>query len=538
MHPHALQQMSLALAEQRSLDAILQRLVQGLVDEGVALGRVWLLDRGDICDTCPLRAECPDQTRCLHLVASAGQSLDGTENWARLSGDFRRIPLGVRKVGYIGATGSSVLLGDIEADTQWAPRADWVARESIRSFAGHPLIFRGEVLGVLGVFSRTPLDDEAFEWLRMFANHAAVSIANARAFAEIERLRAQLELENAYLREEVKVSVASGDIVGRSHSPAFQRVLQQIELVAPTSASVLVLGESGTGKDIVARRIHERSLRREKPLITVNCASIPRELFESEFFGHVKGAFTGALRDRAGRFQAADGGTLFLDEIGEIPFALQSKLLRAIQEGQFERVGDERTRQVDVRIVAATNRDLAREAANGRFRHDLYYRLSVFPIQLPPLRERLEDLPDLAAHLVAAASSRIGVSAAPISRSQLDVLRRYSWPGNIRELQNVIERAVILARGGPLRLDLALPAGASAVPPARERASEAADFVTDREFRKRERQNLVAALTDAGWKIYGKRGAAALLGIKPTTLASRMRSLKIERPRSAPANRS
>jgi transcriptional regulator with GAF, ATPase, and Fis domain len=539
MQPQALQQMSLALAEERSLDVILQRLVQGLVDEGVALGRVWLVDRGDICDTCPLRAECPDQARCLHLVASAGRSLDGTEDWARLSGDFRRIPLGVRKVGHIGATGSSVLLGDIEADTHWAPRPDWVARESIRSFAGHPLIFRGEVLGVLGVFSRTPLDDEAFEWLRMFASHAAVSIANARAFAEIERLRAQLELENAYLREEAKVSVASGDIVGRSNSPAFQRVLQQIELVAPTSASVLVLGESGTGKDMVARRIHERSLRREKPLITVNCASIPRELFESEFFGHVKGAFTGAARDRAGRFQAADGGTLFLDEIGEIPFALQSKLLRAIQQGQFERVGDERTRQVDVRIVAATNRDLAREAANGRFRHDLYYRLSVFPIQLPPLRERLDDLADLAAHLVATASSRIGVAAAPVSRSQLDVLRRYSWPGNIRELQNVIERAVILARGGPLRLDLALPAGAAEMPPPRERASGAAEgFVTDREFRRRERQNLVAALTDAGWRIYGKRGAAALLGIKPTTLASRMRSLKIERPRSAPANRS
>src|SRR4029077_4542137 len=205
--------------------------------------------------------------------------------------------------------------------------------------------------------------------------------------AEIKRLHAQLELENSYLREEVKV-LASGNRVGGG--PAFQRVLQQVELVAPTVASVLVLGESGTGKHIGARRIHERSLRRDKPLITVNCASIPRELFESEFFGHVKGAFTGAARDRAGRFQAADGGTLFLDEIGEIPFALQSKLLRAIQEGQFERVGDERTRQVDVRIVAATNRDLAREVAHGRFRHDLYYRLSVFPIQLPPLRERLD----------------------------------------------------------------------------------------------------------------------------------------------------
>src|SRR4029453_17156117 len=395
MQPQALQQMSLALAEERSLDVILQRLVQGLVDEGAALGRVWLLDRGDICDTCPLRTECSDQTRCLHLVASAGRSRDGADDWSRLSGDFRRIPIGARKVGHIGATGSSVLLGDLTAESHWMPRPAWVARESIRSFAGHPLVFRGELLGVLGVFSRTPLDDDAFEWLRMFANHAAVSIANARAFAEIERLRAQLELENACLREEVNVAVAASDIVGRSHSAAFQRVLQQVELVAPTTASVLVLGESGTGKEIVARRLHERSLRRERPLITVNCASIPRELFESEFFGHVKGAFTGAARDRAGRFQAADGGTLFLDEIGEIPFELQNKLLRAVQEGEFERVGEEQTGRVNVRIVAATNRNLAQEIAQGRFRQDLYYRLSVFPIDVPPLRERLEDIPEL-----------------------------------------------------------------------------------------------------------------------------------------------
>src|SRR4029453_17582882 len=220
MRLQSLQRMSLALAEERSLDVILQRLVQGLVDEGAALGRVWLLDRGDICDTCPLRTECSDQTRCLHLVASAGRSRDGADDWSRLSGDFRRIPLGARKVGHIGATGSSVLLRDLSAETQWLPRADWVARESIRSFAGHPLVFRGEVLGVLGVFSRTPLDDDAFEWLRMFANHAAVSIANARAFAEIERLRAQLKLENSYLREEVRVALSTGDIVGSG--PAFQ----------------------------------------------------------------------------------------------------------------------------------------------------------------------------------------------------------------------------------------------------------------------------------------------------------------------------
>src|SRR5215510_184927 len=414
----SLQRMSLALAEERSLDIILQRLVQGLVDEGAALARVWLLDRGDICATCPLRDECGDRTRCLHLVASAGRSRDGQEDWSRLTGDFRRIPLGARKVGHIGATATPVLLQDFSLEERWTPRRDWVAREAIRSFAGHPLVFRGEVLGVLGVFSRTPLDESAFEWLRTFANHAAVSIANARAFAEIDRLREQLELENTYLREEVTVALATGDIIGSS--PALQRILQQIELVAPTDANVLLLGESGTGKELIARRIHDRSPRRRRSLIKVNCASIPRELFESEFFGHVKGAFTGALRDRAGRFQAADGGTLFLDEIGEIPVELQGKLLRAIQEGQFERVGEDRTRRVDVRIGAGAHRDLQQEVADGRFRQDLYYRLSVFPIELPPLRERVEDIPALAAHFARAAAVRMNVPAAGVTRQHLD----------------------------------------------------------------------------------------------------------------------
>jgi len=531
MRLQSLQLVSLALAEERSLEVILHRLVQGLVDERLALARVWLFDAGDICAVCPLREECPDQTRCLHLVASAGRSADGQEDWSRLSGDFRRIPVGARKVGYIGATGSSVLIRDIGLEKRWQPRPEWIARESIRSFAGHPLMFRGEVLGVLGVFSRTPIDDGGFEWLRMFAGQAAVSIANARAFAEIERLRARLELENSYLREEINIRLTAG-IVGQS--PAFHRVLQQVDLVAPTNASVLVQGESGTGKEVIARRIHERSHRRDRPLIAVNCASIPRELFESEFFGHVKGAFTGAVRDRAGRFQAADGGTLFIDEIGEIPFELQGKLLRAIQEGRFERVGDERTHQVDVRIIAASNRDLPQEVSASRFRQDLYYRLSVFPISLPALRDRIEDIPELAAHFVRIISARLGIAAAALGRQNLDVLQAYSWPGNIRELQNVIERAVILARGGALRLDQALPAAASGAPGRRERAQESAEgFVTDREFRKRERQNLIAALTEAGWKIYGRGGAAALLGMKPTTLVSRIQALGIERPRSA-----
>ena len=531
MQLQSLQEAALAVAEERSLDRILRRLVEGLATEDVALARVWLIDAGDICSTCPLRNECLDQSRCLHLVASAGRSLHGTEDWSRLTGDFRRIPLHARKVGFIGATGSSVLLPEIGLDERWKIRPDWVERESIRSFAGHPLVFRGEILGVLGVFSRAGLDESAFEWLKTFANHAAVSIANARAFAEIERLREQLELENSYLREEVKIALAPGDIVGSS--PAFQRILQQIELVAPTSASVLLLGESGTGKELIARRIHERSQRHYRPLIKVNCASIPRELFESEFFGHVKGAFTGAFRDRTGRFQAADGGTLFLDEIAEIPFELQGKLLRAIQEGQFERVGEDHTRRVDVRIVAATNRDLQQELAENRFRQDLYYRLSVFPIHLPPLRERLEDIVELTTHFVAAASARLNVPAAAVTRRHLDALGQYSWPGNIRELQNVIERAVILARGGPLRLDLALPPNIvetrSRRFEARRPAANQGHFVTDREFRKRERLNLLAALVQAGWRIYGKNGAAALLGMKPTTLASRMKTLKITR---------
>jgi transcriptional regulator with GAF, ATPase, and Fis domain len=410
-----------------------------------------------------------------------------------------------------------------------------VARETIRSFAGHPLVFRGELLGVLGVFSRATLDDEAFEMSRLFASHAAVSIANARAFAELDRLRSQLETENAYLREEIDGVRAPGDIIG--NSLAIQRVLQQIEVVAPTDAHVLILGESGTGKELIARRIHERSRRRGRALITVNCASIPRELFESEFFGHAKGAFTGALRDRAGRFQAADGGTLFLDEIGEIPFELQSKLLRAVQEGQFERVGEERTRRVNVRIVAATNRNLTHEIVQGRFRQDLYYRLSVFPIDVPPLRERFEDIPELTAYFVGRSAERVRVRPPNIGRHQLEALRRYSWPGNIRELQNVVERAVILSRGGgPLQFDLALPAGEPAAAPQSERTGTGEGFVTAREFRERERQNVLAALVGAGWRIYGRDGAAARLGIKPTTLASRMKTLGIARPGSRSAD--
>ncbi|HRB14029.1 MAG TPA: sigma 54-interacting transcriptional regulator, partial [Vicinamibacteria bacterium] len=298
-------------------------------------------------------------------------------------------------------------------------------------------------------------------------------------------------------------------------------------LVAPTNASVLIHGESGTGKELVAREIHDRSARARRAMIRVNCASIPHELFESEFFGHVKGAFTGALRDRAGRFQAADGGTLFLDEVGEIPLDLQGKLLRAIQEGQFERVGDDAVRTVDVRLVAATNRDLGAEIKAGRFREDLFYRLSVFPIFVPPLRDRAADIPILAAHFAEAASRRLKVSRPRLTRADLDRLTRYDWPGNIRELQNVIERAAIVSRGGPLRLSDLLPS-ARAVPPAAE-IPPTTVVLSEVDFKERARANIEAALKASGGRVYGQGGAAARLGIKPTTLMSRIRVLGIRR---------
>ena len=492
----------------------------------VALVRVWLMGPGDICNTCRLRPQCPDQTRCLHLVASSGwpQASPG-EDWSRIDGDFRRFPLGVFKVGRIGATSRALLLPDASAES-WA-RPEWVRREAIHSFAGQPLVFRDETLGVLAIFRRAPIAEEELGWLRTFADHAAVAIANGRAFAEIERLRQRLEEENAYLREEVDAALSFGSIIGQS--PALMQVLPQLERVAPTDATVLILGESGTGKELVAREIHQRSRRAHHPLIKVNCSALPREVFESEFFGHIKGAFTGALRDRPGRFQLADGGTIFLDEIGDLPLDLQPKLLRVLQEGQYERVGDDVTRVVDTRVIAATNRDLQGEVRTGRFREDLYYRLRVFPIQLPPLRERTDDIPVLATHFVSLAAQKLGVREPRISVEQCEQLKRYDWPGNVRELQNVIERAVILSPGEHLRLDTAFSARRSAQgnqPGNGERCAQD-EVVPEQEWRRRERANLLAALKRAGGRIYGSAGAAELLGVKPSTLQSRLKALGI-----------
>jgi PAS domain S-box-containing protein len=342
-----------------------------------------------------------------------------------------------------------------------------------------------------------------------------------------DKLRERLESENAYLQEEVRAASGNGAILGRS--AGVHRVQEQIEMVAPTDATVLILGETGVGKELVARAIHERSLRRDRPLVKINCTAIPRELFESEFFGHVKGAFSGALRDRIGRFQLADGGTLFLDEIGELPLPMQPKLLRVLQEGEFEPVGADTMRRVDVRIVAASNRDLKSLVRAGRFREDLYYRLSVFPIEVPPLRERKDDIPILAKHFLELASKRFSRSGLHLTASQMRQLQNYDWPGNVRELQNVIERAVITSHLGSLRLDIPSAESRSAAPAAsRSKSREESEVIPDKEMTRRMRDNMIAALKRSGGRIYGPGGAAELLGIRPSTLSTRIKKLGLK----------
>ena len=357
-----------------------------------------------------------------------------------------------------------------------------------------------------------------------------------RAEEEIQNLRRQLELENAYLHEEVLEAKAHGEIVGGG--PALENILQQIEMVGQTDASVLITGESGTGKELVAREIHNRSPRSQRTMIKVNCASIPNELYESEFFGHVKGAFTGAIKDRAGRFELADGGTLFLDEVGEIPLALQSKLLRVLQEGTYERIGDEKTMTTDVRIIAATNQNLKEEVQAKRFRQDLYYRLNVFPIEVPPLRSRTEDIPGLASHFLNLAAARLNLPLPKLTRANVLELQGYDWPGNVRELQNVIERAVITARSGKLSFNL--PREKKSTGPGQrgeaDRLRESGadiQILTEQEMKLRDRENILNALHQCGWKITGSGGAAEILGMKPTTLHSKIKKLDLNRARPA-----
>jgi formate hydrogenlyase transcriptional activator len=380
------------------------------------------------------------------------------------------------------------------------------------------MTIKGKIIGTLNVGSRVPGGygpDEA-SLLASIGEQVALAIENLLAYEQIAALKARLEEENVYLQEEVRTEAAFGDVVGQS--PAVLGVLASVRKVAKTDSTVLVTGETGTGKELIVRAIHDLSRRKDKLLVKVNCAALPAGVIESELFGHEKGAFTGALTRKVGRFELANRGTLFLDEVGDLPLELQAKLLRVLQEGEFERVGGTQTLKVDVRLIAATNRDLERAVSEERFRADLYYRLNVFPIVIPPLRKRLPDVPRLARHFAMLYASKMGKNVGPLNADVLERLTAYTWPGNVRELQNVIERAVILSPNG--RFDLgdfvAAPAGGS---PTRQA----------RNLEDVERQHIVAVLEETGWRVSGERGAARILGLKRTTLEARMKKLGILR---------
>jgi len=461
----------------------------------------------------------------LHTVDADGCIVTATDHW-------------LQKMEYSReeVVGRSVLDFYSESDLQKFADGQLQKLSGSGAFNNEPrqMVTRsGKVLDLL--MSAIPEHESTGEVRRMLVASKDVTERNRAeralrdALAENARLQKELERERDYLREEVNVAMNFGRIIGKSAS--LRQMLMQIEAVANTPANVLILGESGVGKELVARDIHGRSDRADSALVKVNCASVPKELFESEFFGHVKGAFTGAHRDRIGRFQLADGGTIFLDEVGEIPLELQGKLLRVLQESEFEKVGDDRTRSVDVRVIAATNRNLDKLVMDGEFREDLFYRLSVFPIEVPPLRDRRGDLVPLAQHFLEQTAAEFGRDPYRLTRAQAEAIEAYDWPGNVRELKNVIERAVILSKGNVLRLDLSLPQGRvdSTMPSAAPHA-EPQGVLTEKQMRELQKQNLLAALKQTDWRVSGKQGAAALLGVKPTTLADRIKSFGIRRP--------
>lgn len=365
--------------------------------------------------------------------------------------------------------------------------------------------------------------------------YCTLILRNVNDRLEAERTIRSLTVQAEYLQEEIKELHNAGAILGRS--PALAAVLRDVQQVAPTGATVLILGETGVGKELFARAIHAASPRRDRPLIKVNCAAIPANLIESEFFGHEKGAFTGATQKREGRFSLAEGSTIFLDEVGELPLDLQAKLLRVLQEGEFEPVGSSQTRKVDVRVIAATNRDLKKSIEKGEFRDDLYYRLNVFPITVPPLRERQDDIALLAAAFAARFATKMGRTVKPPTVASLRRLQAYEWPGNVRELENIIERAVITSHDGQLNFDRALPESFLTEVPAVDGLGGAATpedstkVRTVQELRDEERANILRALEATGWRVAGDNGAAQLLGMKPSTLNSRMRALGIDRRR-------
>jgi formate hydrogenlyase transcriptional activator len=393
-----------------------------------------------------------------------------------------------------------------------------------------PLVSRGRVLGTFGVvkYQDAAFSGDDIKFLSQIGNQIAIAVENACAFGQIRELKDQLSKEKLYLEDEIRTEMNFAQIIGSSAS--LRRVLKRVETVAPTDSTVLIYGETGTGKELVARAIHDLSPRRSKPFVKLNCAAIPTGLLESELFGHEKGAFTGAIAQRIGRFEVANGGTIFLDEVGEIPLELQTKLLRVLQEREFERLGSSRTLRTDARLIAATNRDLEAMVSEQKFRSDLFFRLNVFPVHVPPLRDRQSDIPLLVRHFTQQFSRRMNRAIETIPSAAMDALGRYHWPGNIRELQNVIERAVIISTGPSLRMDVSdLKSPEASLPAERPASPKPTNGVLSEVLEETERQQILKALKQSNWVVAGPHGAAAHLGMKRSTLQLRMHKLGIAR---------
>ena len=432
------------------------------------------------------------------------------------------IPLAGTPSGLVIETQQPLYVADFDSETRFSPQMMEVLRRyQIQSGFWVPLTTTHRRLGALSFSSRQPdpYSAEDREFMEVVARQVAISVENALAFEEISELRKKVEDEKVYLEEEIRTEYRFDEMIGQSRE--LLHVLQQIETAAPTDSTVLIQGETGTGKELVARAIHQLSRRKQATFVKLNCSAIPAGLLESELLGHEKGAFTGALGQRIGRFELAHGGTLFLDEVGELPLELQPKLLRVVQDGQFERLGGSRTIQSDFRLVVATNRDLRQMANENRFRADLYYRLNVFPILIPPLRERREDIPMLVRYFVQEFGKRMGKPIESIPTESMKALADYSWPGNVRELRNIIERSVILTTSKRLHVPKEELNGAP--PPAQASGVRMEDA---------ERRHILEALNATNWVVSGPRGAADLLGLKRSTLQSRMEKLGIRRARS------